>query len=70
MSREEKIESLLTQAHCVSRNITMRCRYRQNSALSIYVNGASVFVNGAFIFVNGAFIFLNGVSYVYTPSFL
>ena len=47
----------------------MRCRYRQNSALSIFVNGAfiflngaSVFVNGAFSFVNGAVIFVNGVS--------
>ena len=35
----------------------MRCHYRQNSALPIFVNGAFILVNGAFIFVNGAFRF-------------
>ena len=58
---------------------SMRCRYRQNSALSIFVNAAFIFVNGAFIFVNGAFIFVNGVfifvngafiSFKMVPSFL
>ena len=39
---------------------SMRCHYRQNSTLSIFVNGASVFVNSVFIFVNGAVIFVNG----------
>ena len=28
----------------------MRCHYRQNSALPIFVNGAFIFVNGAFRF--------------------
>ena len=40
--------------------LCMGCRYCQNSALSIFLNGAFIFLNGAFIFVNGAFIFVNG----------
>ena len=38
----------------------MGCRYRQNSAIVTFVNGASNFVYGAFVFINGASVFVNG----------
>ena len=39
---------------------SMGCHYRQNSAIAIFVNGASNFVYSAFVFINGAFVFVNG----------
>ena len=43
----------------INHQLAMRCHYRHNSALSIFVNGAFSFVNGAFfVFVNGAFTIL------------
>ena len=40
----------------------MGCHYRQNSAIVVFVNGASNFVYGAFVFINGASVFVNGAS--------
>ena len=41
---------------------SMGCHYRQNSAIAIFVNGASNFVYSAFVFINGASVFVNGAS--------
>ena len=40
---------------------SMGCHYRQNSAIVIFVYGASIFVYDASVFVNGLSVFVNGV---------
>ena len=47
-----------SQAHPSRRRPFMRCHYRQNSALPIFVNGAFIFVNGAFRFCKWCLSFL------------
>ena len=49
---------------------SMGCHYRQNSAIAIFVNGASNFVYSAFVFINGASVFVNGASNVVYGAFV
>ena len=46
------------------------CHYRQNSAIAIFINGASNFVYSAFVFINGASVFVNGASNVVYGAFV